>query len=545
MTISDNHLTRTLGVLLSLALISPLFFWPSVYAPFSSPTLIGFLFFVELSLPVYLILATQRNNPLTYIRQPTILALIVLTLILILTSFTGVDRLNSFLGTIQRPLGIVVWIHGLIFVLALLELFARDVKWKSHTVTLVILMATLICLYALGEGWIWPAFVGNEGRVGSILGNPTFLASFLILPCFFSFARSLESTKKTRLFLALAGGLMLVVILQTGTRGALLGLIAGFIVWAILWLWSGKKTMKQKASSAWKLSAIALATLLSLWIMSPSSVFERLTSTDDENIHLRLIYWDMAVDGWLDHPVLGVGPGNFYVVADPRFTSDLYAYTNVWPDKPHNTLLEYLATSGLLGGLAWLTLLGLLVRRTWRQRQHPASFALLAGLVAYTVQGLFFFDGISDWILFLFLVAWLGTAPPARTSHPRRLEARESQNRALRNSRLVVGGLGVLMMVVGITTLILPLRAQVVAAGKNELPQTGIVIDDMLVSKTASTRASETTTDQPDRIDEALTLYARTIARHPLRQAEAAGRPLDTQGRPALPAQRHRALVER
>ena len=51
------------------------------------------------------------------------------------------------------------------------------------------------------------------------------------------------------------------------------------------------------------------------------------------------------------------------------------------------------------------------------------------------------------------------------------------------------------------------------------VPTAGIVIDDMLVSKTASTRASETTTDQPDRIDEALTLYARTIARHPLRQA--------------------------
>lgn len=506
MNISDKRLTGLLGIILSLALLSPLFFWPSFYLPFSSPKLLGFLFFVELSLPVFLFLAATRERPFAVLRQPIPLSLTILVSVLVLASLLGVDPLNSLLGTAQRPVSVLLVIHGLLFILALRELFEREPKWKSRMTTLLITMGTVTSLHALGEQTLWPSFVSVEGRAASLLGNPVFLASFLIIPCFLSFARAAASTKKTQLIFVALGVLMLLGIFQSGTRGALVGLVAGGCVWAGLWVVRKTETLKRRFGMLLGVGALVLVVVLIGWALSPSSVFDRLKQAADESVQSRLLYWSMAVEGWKEHPLLGVGPGNFYILADQQFTPDTYEITNTWPDKPHNTLLEYLSTTGILGTFAWLLVLGSLAREAWKRRHESAVIALLAGLTAYVVQGLFFFDGISDSILFFFLAAWfMPLASPSKSPYG---------HRSFRASAL-----GLFLLIVGLSAYILPLRTEVAMAGRGEIPDTWVVVDDLLVSRTASTRAQHATTDQLELLEVAIASYDLSLDRHPQRQA--------------------------
>lgn len=503
----DNVLTRVLGILVGLALLTPLLFWPTFYLPFSSPTLLGFLFFVELALPVYLLLVARKQHPFTSLRHPIVLALILLTLTQILTSFTGVDPLNSLLGTLQRPISVIVSIHGLLLTLYVLELFSRDARWKQRLGVLVVGMGTLVAMFALGEGRIWPAFVAYEGRVASVLGNPTFLASFLLIPLFFSLAAAFEQAQKKQIPFLVAGIVMLSAILGTGTRGAILGLIVALVLGLGVWVFH--RPMKTRTrKTALLIGASSLVVIFLFLTTSQSTVWQRLLSVQDENVQTRLAYWDMAFEGWQGAPLLGVGSGNFYAVADRLFTPDLYAYTTVWPDKPHNTLLERLVTTGLVGTVVWLVLLGLLYRELWRSHERPASFILLAGLSAYLIQGLFFFDGISDTIVFAFLMAWI--IPTSAPTPPKKRLA----------ISILAGAVGIMLAILGILMLVLPLWGEAAQAGRGEIPHTSIVIDDLLVSRTASSLAqSAPGNQQVEQLTQAIALYDVSVTRHPVRQA--------------------------
>lgn len=500
----DKYLTRVLGLFVFLAFLSPVFFWPTFYAPFSSLTLISFFFFVEIALPCYLLLLSQKKHPFEVFHHPIIRALALLTLVMILSSLVGVDSLNSFLGTIDRPVSVLVYIHGFLLLLYTLELFSRNERWKTRIYLLIISMASVIALYTFGEGWLWPTFVTFEGRTASLLGSPNYLASFLILPTFLCMAHASNVQKKMRPIFWMLALTMVIAIVLSGTRGALLGLIVGALALRGFTFRLGTRVSK-------RMLLAGLLTFLGVFLVfsvtNVNSLMERFTQTTDANSSMRLVYWNMAVEGWKEHPFLGVGPGNFYAIADPAFTPDLYQHTHAWPDSPHSTLFERLSTTGLFGLFAWFLFLFFLMRALWQHRTQPANMALLAGIIAYLVQGLFFFDGISDFILFLFVIAWACTSTPSTTPH-------EHQSPSF-----LLGGIGGVLALTGIFFLVLPLRTEVALAGKQLLPQQQIIIDDLLISQTAFERATTlNTTQDPAHVQEAIDLYVESLERHPLRQ---------------------------
>jgi putative inorganic carbon (HCO3(-)) transporter len=102
-----------------------------------------------------------------------------------------------------------------------------------------------------------------------------------------------------------------------------------------------------------------------------------------------------AVRVWLEHPIVGVGPGN-YGQFHKAAVEDLGL--RVIPNRePHNLYPHIASESGLLGlvaftGLVVVTLRGLLrTRRRLRARGDPAIAAtgLLFGVIAYLYSGLF------------------------------------------------------------------------------------------------------------------------------------------------------------
>ncbi|MHB9112511.1 MAG: O-antigen ligase family protein [Thermoleophilia bacterium] len=130
----------------------------------------------------------------------------------------------------------------------------------------------------------------------------------------------------------------------------------------------------------------------------------------------RSVLWNAAWKIWKDHPVLGVGPGQFRKVYSNY--SD-----NLAPDErleTHNIFLEALANTGVVGLAAMLYLLAsalwwqfrLVRNRFLNDSMRLLSLGLLAALVAYVTHGVLDFFLWQNGVTFLFftllgLTAWL------------------------------------------------------------------------------------------------------------------------------------------
>jgi O-antigen ligase len=104
----------------------------------------------------------------------------------------------------------------------------------------------------------------------------------------------------------------------------------------------------------------------------------------------RVSLWKRALVAWLDHPVFGVGPGGFVRL------DELYPAVHISPDyrflkglSPHNMFLEYLSTTGIIGGAGILALIAnkfRLARKAWR---HHAIDSFGPSLALYVWAALF------------------------------------------------------------------------------------------------------------------------------------------------------------
>ncbi|MGN6170224.1 MAG: O-antigen ligase family protein [Solirubrobacteraceae bacterium] len=136
----------------------------------------------------------------------------------------------------------------------------------------------------------------------------------------------------------------------------------------------------------------------------------RLLSADSEN---RWVWWKEAAGAFSDRPVFGWGAGSFPVV------HLLYRQDRLSVSQPHSVPLQFLAETGMVGGLLALAAFGLLlagaIRRAVSSPERLVG-ALVAGAAAYLVHGLYDWDWNIPAVslpAFMFLGVVTG-APPAR-----------------------------------------------------------------------------------------------------------------------------------
>lgn len=118
-----------------------------------------------------------------------------------------------------------------------------------------------------------------------------------------------------------------------------------------------------------------------------------------------------AVHMFLNHPYLGVGPGN-YPVLYTQYSAAIALDPRDEGRHPHNLYLESLAETGLAGGLLLLTLIALALRGAWRARRvfigrdRLLAEGVFVALVGYFVNGIFLHP--SAYSRYLWLVLGFG-----------------------------------------------------------------------------------------------------------------------------------------
>lgn len=200
------------------------------------------------------------------------------------------------------------------------------------------------------------------------------------------------------------GGLMLVGLVMSWSRGAWLGLVAAVAAMIMAVVARNGRVAVLGMLFALLLVYVLLAGGLSL---VPPSIVQRFSDflpylgvadvrgaeITDANFAVleRMAHWQTALEMWTDHPWLGVGIGN-YAPLYARYALPL------WPlplGHAHNYYLNIAAEAGVMGLLSYLLLWGAALIHSWRAAYRATGWlwgvalGVLGVLVHLSVHNLF------------------------------------------------------------------------------------------------------------------------------------------------------------
>jgi len=394
----SNTLLKLIKFGIGFILFIPLYIGGSFFFPFIFPKIWLFQLVVEIILFFYVILALTdaRFRPKWNL---AIGAMILLTIILVITSFTGVDAFRSFWGNSERMSGVIAWFHFAAFAIILAGILKTDKEWRNFF-GIAVIVSALEFFYVLaqyfGAAWVWMP----HSQIGTI-GNADLLGSYAIFSAFFALYLW-RHTLKYRWVWASAFCINILTLYFAGSRGAMLGFGAGIFVYMFLSAWRDKKTLK-----IWGLIAATVVLSYAILFLFRNSDFvdknyqlKRIThiSLQDTTVQQRFVEWGIAWDAFKSRPIFGFGPNNYLYLHNLFLNPRVYNLNETNFDRAHNAYLDYASMSGILGFLGYIFLIGALFWAFWK-----IKFWTFASLIAaYAAQSFFVFDSPASYIaLFL------------------------------------------------------------------------------------------------------------------------------------------------
>jgi O-antigen ligase len=413
--------------------------------PFVVGKFVWFRTSIDLALIFFLIgiLRWQNNESQKYnenlkkvFKSPIGIVVSVFVGIFILAGIFGVDPYNSFWSNFERGEGGFQMGHFYILFLLLGTMFFEKNQWIK--IFYCSIAASIITIgYGVLSGFGIDGFLGQkfstEGfRFEGAIGNPAFLAAYLIFIIFYILyivfteysSKFLSGKAVMKAYVPMI--LVVVAFFSAATRGAILGLIVGAIIFSIYLIFISnkyKKTFAALVIAGVLIFGIGVKFKDSLLIQKLpfSRIFDISFST--KTFQDRAIIWKMAWDGFKERPILGYGPENFLTVFNENFNPkyyDPFYFTNgefLWFDRAHSIIFDYLAETGLLGFLSFFSIFGVYYWQFFSKMrknadlekldaekrgkeklpitnyQSPITQALLFTLpIAYLVQSLVLFD---------------------------------------------------------------------------------------------------------------------------------------------------------
>lgn len=319
----------------------------------------------------------------------------------------GGVRLDSTFGN-ATYFGIYLLFH----IFFLLMLFLRRTKDFSREI---------LISYFVGFGWfllfLMHIGVSPNFNVGKRMYFVGALSVFLLVGAGMLWSRR-HLMERRLLHYALTGAVLLLqfaALYYTATRGAIMGLIGGFFLTAILVaiFERNRKVLRR----------IALGSILFIFLgvgafylakdtpmIKNSPVLSRFTNLSFKEVGSRPLVWNMAIQGVKERPVLGWGQSNFDAVFNKYYDPRMYSQ-EPWFDRAHDIFFDWLVSAGVVGLASYLALFAGALIVIWKDGNGRFSLvdkALLTGLLAgYIFHNLFVFDNVTSYIAFFSLLAYV------------------------------------------------------------------------------------------------------------------------------------------
>ncbi len=294
------------------------------------------------------------------------------------------DSAPSFFSPLAGTLEVVKVAGSAAWMLATYVLLRRGaIRGLRIFATASVIAATAFALVTIQEGLTQQSVrpmgpFENENLYANYLMLNVFLATMLVR------LRDIDGRQRgTHVPIWLATPILLVGILATGSRGALVGAALAFplvIAWPRRSAWSAAKRLSRT------LLALVLAaySVVAFWHANPfiadrlSTMLSGAGPNIEERAHLR----DMALEAFFASPVLGIGFHQF-----PEYAEAVHGWK---AQVAHNTYLMVAAELGVIGLMAFAWLFLSVIRDAIRMDQRltlAIGRPILAIVAATLIQG--------------------------------------------------------------------------------------------------------------------------------------------------------------
>ncbi|QSH39029.1 O-antigen ligase family protein [Candidatus Kaiserbacteria bacterium] len=382
----------------------------STFFPYIVGKNIAFRSIIEIMFGAWILLALLNA---AYRPRWTALLLSILAFVAVVAvaDLFGENPFKSIWSNFERMDGLVTLIHALMYVIAAGAVMNTQNLWLwLWRASLVV--STFVSMHAIGQ-----LLLTEKGRLDSTLGNPIYLAVYVLFHIFIALVllarRNSERTEQ--ILTAITLPLLFTVLFFTATRGATLGVIGGLLL-AVIGISLSLKGNRKVRLGAALLTVVMVLGVGSFWIakdtafVQDSPVLKRFAtlSLSEGTVYARTLIWGVAWEGVKERPLLGWGQENFNFVFNKYYDPRMYGQ-EPWFDRTHNVVFDWLIAAGILGLLTYISIFLTTVWTLYRTEAFTIiqKWLLLGLLAAYGIHNLTVFDNVISYLLFFTVLAWI------------------------------------------------------------------------------------------------------------------------------------------
>lgn len=263
--------------------------------------------------------------------------------------------------------------------MVLIAFFIKDIK----KIMLLLTITVISLLFSDGHA-IWQGLHGNF-RASGFSGGPMWMGTFLavMLPVMLLVMINRKIFNHYHKFYSAAFFISLIALLFNGTRGVWVGMVIILPFFSISCIDDWKKVIKYCAVS------ILIIGILCGSVPSIANKVESIASISNQSNVERLRMWKSALNMAIDHPLLGVGLGNY---------SEAYQKKYILPEAKertqghaHNDFMQMLGENGMIGLSGFSVMFGYFMIysfKKWKRNKNIFALMALGATAGFLFHGL-------------------------------------------------------------------------------------------------------------------------------------------------------------
>lgn len=351
----------------------------------------------------------------------------------ILSTLFSINPGTSIFGQYQRQISLITFLY-LAIIYFLSSGILQDKNRFKFLFSITEILAVIVSVYSFIQMLgLDPLGIQQAGldRPVSTFGNAVFFGGFLTL--IFPFSALNISGKKNKLLKVIFPLIIIFGIILSGTRSAYLAAASEIAVLIAVYLLMKKKSSfseknvlyssKNIKTIFYAAGGVLLVLVLYVFIFPESFLSRRMLSLFSSSDNPRLVLWQESFGIFLKYPLTGTGIAMFSYAFEEFYSNRLRLLERTgYFDHPHNNYLYILYSMGIIGLLAYMSILVQALRRCWvnvfrkESSQDKAVFLAFAAFISgYCVYGLTNFDDISILLYFFVFLAALRAADTEKT----------------------------------------------------------------------------------------------------------------------------------
>ena len=300
----------------------------------------------------------------------------------LMAAFTIWMIFSYFLGEMKVPINYhsiewIVFSHNM-FIFLLLAVMIREEK---------ILKGILIALgfsLLIDDFYIfWQAAQGVERPLtflhGSIMRGT--MLYIILLPTFLIMALKNDENLGEKIFCGTIFLVSFFAFIMINTRGAWLDL-AIVLLFILAYFFRNRKKFLA--------ATLVFVVISGIFLISSPKTFNRLatfaTATSEQSVSERFLMWKSAIHAIEDHPLTGVGFGNYEAAYREKYMLD--EAKERLQGHAHNVYLQFWAETGLPGLILFCGLFGYILYWSWRRAKNFYALIIFSSTLGLMLYGL-------------------------------------------------------------------------------------------------------------------------------------------------------------